>query len=283
MALVKIPWTAQPPDNVNVNWGHPLCRDLIWTAPLGKKLRNPVENKLAAFPDTTATGTTYDSMFQSIVHESNTTDDGGFYHPDCVHASNKINGSTDLTALLFCELDDIVANAPLMLTPTANTGWSSPYIVWSLSVNPTDNSKGHFSISYSGAWPGAVSATGFYNEDGTRHMYGAVKNNTTTVTFYKDGLLFGTGTATNMNQALTLQSSNDISVFSRNRSATAEGTNGRFIVGAIWARSLNASEILSWYKNPWQIFEPRTIWIPTAAAAGSTPIHFRRHVGFSYG
>ncbi len=51
----------------------------------------------------------------------------------------------------------------------------------------------------------------------------------------------------------------------------------------VFGRTLSPSEAQQLSINPWQIFEPRTIWIPTAAAAGSTPIHFRRHVGFSYG
>jgi hypothetical protein len=40
---------------------------------------------------------------------------------------------------------------------------------------------------------------------------------------------------------------------------------------AIWNRALSASEVATYVENPWQLFAPRSIYIPAAAAAGGVP------------
>jgi hypothetical protein len=46
--------------------------------------------------------------------------------------------------------------------------------------------------------------------------------------------------------------------------------NGDMAVWGVWNRALTDGEIMSLYVNPWQLFAPRRIYIPTATAAGYT-------------
>ena len=46
--------------------------------------------------------------------------------------------------------------------------------------------------------------------------------------------------------------------------------SGKIAVWGIWDRALSDGEIMSLYVNPWQLFAPRRIPIPTPAAAGYT-------------
>ena len=46
--------------------------------------------------------------------------------------------------------------------------------------------------------------------------------------------------------------------------------SGKIAVWGIWDRALSDGEIMSLYVNPWQLFAPRRIYIPTATAAGYT-------------
>jgi hypothetical protein len=47
--------------------------------------------------------------------------------------------------------------------------------------------------------------------------------------------------------------------------------NGDMAVWGAWDRALTDGEIMSLYVNPWQLFAPRLVYIPTPAAAASAP------------
>jgi hypothetical protein len=47
--------------------------------------------------------------------------------------------------------------------------------------------------------------------------------------------------------------------------------HGALYFQAFWNRALTAAEIASLNANPWQLFAPRRIYIPTAAAAAGAP------------
>ena len=93
-------------------------------------------------------------------------------------------------------------------------------------------------------------------------MYGMVAEGLSTIDFYKDGEFFDVSDEQNGDpptNGLGFGGSRDFVFLSRGRSgsATAEGVNGRGIAVALWARSLGADELRSWYEDPFQVLQDR--------------------------
>jgi len=53
--------------------------------------------------------------------------------------------------------------------------------------------------------------------------------------------------------------------------AAGQLLNGKIYLVAFWNRLLSAAEHAALALNPWQLFAPRRIYIPTAAAAAGVP------------
>lgn len=113
---------------------------------------------------------------------------------------------------------------------------------------------------YNVVWPSWESRSGYVPAAGERHAYAFTKSGSTGA-HYLNGSLRSSVTGL-MGPAPTL-------------STNAVTINGGSLAGiaafAFWDRSLSALEITAWMRNPWQLFQPSRIYIPTAAAAGGVP------------
>ncbi len=283
MKFIQVPWQSEP--NINpprVDWNSGLSKNLLFIGPVGNGRVDAVTGRPGIALDATASSTTAMSKKGGgIAHESNNNTDGGLRWADNPHIRDRLSGTGELTMMFIGEIDSTVASYQSIISiPYAlSNPWSAPYHSCSF-IRESTTTQGRFQGQNTSTYVAQNSSTGFWEFDGSFHQYAVTKNGTA-YNFYKDGELFSNHTGSGNTVVATTYQPH---IFSRNNTADAEGTNGRCLLAAIWKRELGAAVIKEMWENPWQIFEPRTIWIPTAtAAAGSTPIHFRRHVGFSYG
>lgn len=82
---------------------------------------------------------------------------------------------------------------------------------------------------------------------------------------WKDGVLFQSWT-----RALSATTARNVRLTTRNDS-TESLTSSSIILRAEWNRELSDAEIVALADDPWQIFAPRSILIPTASAAAGLP------------
>jgi hypothetical protein len=55
------------------------------------------------------------------------------------------------------------------------------------------------------------------------------------------------------------------------RDSTTLAWGGTYVFFAAWRRTLSAQEMASVSRNPWQLFQPRRVYIPTATAGATVP------------
>ena len=84
---------------------------------------------------------------------------------------------------------------------------------------------------------------------------------------YVDGVLGASGTASNR----VMSSTSTQSLYIGNNVAAVNAYAGYQALTAIWNRQLTDAEVWRVSQNPWQLFAPQQIIIPTPAAAASAP------------
>jgi hypothetical protein len=90
-------------------------------------------------------------------------------------------------------------------------------------------------------------------------------NDGTNGNYYENGRLVAGPTA-----AAITASSKPLTLGDEN-SATGNAAACEIYLVVVWNRVLQAREVLELYANPWQLFAPRRIYVPYAAAAGNWP------------
>jgi hypothetical protein len=83
---------------------------------------------------------------------------------------------------------------------------------------------------------------------------------------FRNGAVYASGL-----QAPTARSTSRVLTFSELSVNTTYNTQGKWYIRLGWSRSLTTEEMQRVHANPWQLFAPRRIYIPYAAAAGGLP------------
>ena len=82
---------------------------------------------------------------------------------------------------------------------------------------------------------------------------------------YTNGILTGSSTCVAANTATAIPVRLAI-----NRLDFPENLLGNYYMAALWQRQISSAEVAQLTAKPWQLFAPRRIWVPVAAAGGAT-------------
>jgi hypothetical protein len=244
--ILKRPWTEQPQDAVNIDWDNPITKGLTFLYFGDQDLTT---QKLA----TNGSGVSRRGTTRTFTG-SNGAVLGGF--PASITASD---AWSQLAVVRPSTLT--TRNAPSSTDgANATIGMAMGYTTSSAAfIYPKGDTAAFTAETASGFWE-----SGKWIVAGASYIFlvGASR-----AKVYKNGALFGTPAITN--EAVVNASGNL-------RVGAADGTNFKGWVGdvglvAFWSRELAETEQRSLGDNPWQLFEPRRIPIPYAAAAGNWP------------
>ena len=300
MIPIKVPWTRQPPIGTGINKSHPAIRSGNLAFLRAGTLRELVTN---SFP------TTVGSAAQKVATDKGYTVDYNNTAPD-EYDDIIFAGKTMVTAYCLVFPDSLtIGSNENRLIHRINTSGAQDGADWTLDIGDPgspDFSVAEFVISLPSAADIASSATqittGQWWMIAGRWVSGGKPQ------IYLEGELEGTGT----NDITDTFTAGVKEIWVGGRSDGTDDVDGRMAFVAAFADYHSDALIRSISKNPWQLFEPRTIWIPvgltattqtitgTAGEVGSgevfeidgviqapgpatPPLYVRRHIGRYHG
>ena len=246
MLILRKPWTRQPQVAVGVNWSNPLTRGLVsaaWRdrnivngatlADSGSKTYEPALSGIAEVYDGAVTGR---SETVSGIDTSNGLSIHVIVYPTNIAQTNTFAGfgSTSATHYAALDLSGTETNDPIRVLQTGGTFGCTYY------ASPPTNQ-----------W----------------NAYTAVFNSGTNNVLYRDGvLLTPSSTVGSASANFPTISRIDHGQISLN-TGPANRLIGKLLLRLHWNRRLTAGEARMLADNPWQLFAPQQIIIPTPAAA----------------
>ena len=247
MLILQRPWDSQPQEAVELSGG-PINAGLVGCVWMGGGAAVDLRTRL--FPNTT--GATVQPGANGLARQVTTAGNNGVFYDRMANPAWRINGP--LTMLFFGDF-----NTPAASTTIAGlTDGGSSLGYYALSQFGTRQRYVRIStdsvlrnVSPGVAWSTGECVRGLTWDGATLRGFDA-------------GAEFGSVAAPG---SVTYNGT-----FSRVRAlgdADKAGPSGRMYWMAAWARVLSPAEIASINANPWQIFEPRRIYIPGAAVGGA--------------
>jgi hypothetical protein len=235
---VRLPWDSQPQEAVGIDWSNPLTKGIV----------------AAAYPGggvyTVASGITLGAGTQG----RHWTLTGGTTQAIDVSSPGYTAGM-EFSGIAVARSRGLGSQAVININ---FNGTNVPFML-SIGITGPVNGAGYFA----GGWK----TSGFVSDvrnDGLWHVIGgAVKSGSQR--YFVDGRLNSSGTGSGTSATVN---SNPISFGCyKNDSASL---NGDLALGVVWAdRFLTDAEIAEISANPWQLFAPRSIWVPVSAASGA--------------
>ena len=244
----RVAWTTQPPKGTPINWAHPLATGLTYVKNFaGMNGPDAAKNVSPSIVDhvqqagfMAATGTSgdyFDSNYAPLVHSTTT--------PKCsfVVICRTIDGGGTFVS---CRDGGDVVFQFYSAAPNLNARIGDQIVTLDAATG-----------SFDGAWH----ALGYSQENGVDY------------TAWVDGVIGSAGpqahTGTESTSAINLSIGNRWQTYP----TTGYEMDGDFKAFFFWhGRKLTTAEHLQIANNPWQLFQPRTIWLPVgiaAVAAGS--------------
>lgn len=272
MIIRKIPWTRQPPFGVPLDRNHPAFQGLILAYCFNEGGNTAID--LAAIE---AAGRPNPNIGLTesptpMVGRYWATNEGGLawdwdaslgegdptflldYMPN---ARIQFFAGDGYSRLLVAEINPVGTNPGLWRTGPTGEGGS-----WDIIESTTDYTM--FQVSNTGIWDATDTIP--MSRDYGAHLLTFEDGGTTSI--YENGSLL----ATKASPVTSFGGSDRVHTlngqFSEDR-----GFNGTWNLLVLWRKGLNDSLAQSLSANPWQIFQPRTIYIPvdvTAAGAGAS-------------
>lgn len=250
----KILWTKQPPENTKINYGHPLAKGLTFCV-------------MGANEFDTATGD-FNTTLQNSVPETGqhgksrnvgSTIDDGITFPH-----NQRHNSTEKTVIVFCQsVSAGEGSFQVFIGKQASQATRTIFF----GRNSSDAATFGFRNTVSG---NSLDQGSTVFADSTVPVCYGVTFNQPNVKYYINGLLKET------NSLDTIPDTTFTGKIAVGRADGETGISGADIIvylALLYNRDLSEAEMLSLYKNPWQLFQPRTAYIPLpeiAAAGGAS-------------
>lgn len=255
MALIQLrkPWTRQPQIVCDVDTSHPLlsqCEAFIVPAfpgPAGSLVR-PTTRNTTGF-STNATRLGLGRKFSNTEYDY--WDDAGL--------SSKFTQKLTYFALLQF---DTYSNGGFVLGNVAPAAAGYNHGLYLGSSN-----KGSFFVKTGGSGASASAVGASLLGSGVVAMVGTYDGANITLHTY----VFGSGAYEKAQTAKTGNLDTTSLPLSLARWNSANQFTGTFIFGGVNASVWSDAAVMDWIANPWQLFAPRTITIPLAAAAGGAP------------
>lgn len=252
-AELEIPWDSQPQEAVGVNWGNPLARDLRFAflgsnpqyqPPIPGGANNQI---ITGAPVQSATRHGLGPKFASNSYYT-------YSCPDWL-----VTDSTPTTIVAIVRRDG---------TFQTNAGIIVKETVLQQRIGLGTQSTGvEAIIGVKSSW-GVTAVETTLLGLGESAIYVSAYDGATTLSLYKNGIF---QSASTRSSSLASGGTSQITVGTEGSALSARWLNGTLPVGFGFSRLLSASEIKSISDNPWQLFSPRSIWVPVSAGGGPPP------------
>ena len=273
MLILERPWTRQPQGVVGVDWSNPLTSALcVAVHGADRYLQNKNGRKIWTTNGTTKTATARGIALQC--HLSQTNLEWASYEPIVTADGIGLNNFT----LMVCANPAAGSGAVQHLIAQKNDAGGAPYSQCFISSNADNTntySSGGVTFGTYGKEPGGVTSSSMVSKasvcDGNFHVFAGVRRFTSGSNsdhiLYVDGVVGATSNL--VNRDLIETPTRYLAIGSRGN-GTTESFNDKIVFAYAWNRALSDAEVAQVSENPWQLFQPRRIYIPTATAAGYT-------------
>lgn len=236
MLIKRVPWKVQPQTHADVDRSNPLTRGLVY---LRVPNRRPVVGN---------------QLTQSGAVGLTPTRDGLANTFSSSYLQETVSVSLPFTLGVIAYVTSTGSSQTLL--SAGNTGTGFEY--WQLGIN-------------SGGTIRAATRNGTYFAANTSNavtanvpfLAAAIYESTTSRRAFLNGSLSAAETSSS---SLT---GNAMRVGTIARDTPIDNLTGGTVLEARWDRALSADELASWYRNPWQLFAPRSIWVPVSVGGGS--------------
>ncbi len=238
MPILRKPWTEQPPPGTKIDWSSPITRNLV-------VLVLPSEGELvgggkATFRGAGSVGPAPFGVAAKSIYTGAGAQDVEYSVDisatgDRTLAALASNLGNSIGALSITGLQDADSNDYLNLGPTSFFGSIDNNGTASITV--TEQAKPYFLLSRRAGNQQTASVDKVF-----------------------------TAAATTGTRALNATKFR----IGRSENAGTSSITATVYLALYWTRCLNTAEVVSLADNPWQLFEPRRIIVPVAAAGGAT-------------
>lgn len=248
---ILLPWDSQPQEVVGVDWNNPLAGGLLIAI-------------LPQLPVNLADGVVLSAYGTRVVSGGargmmNTS--GGMLLPAPANASDP-SAKYDLSSgtALVVAVQSTETNTGVVF----NRGKGSSAALWAIGLHggSFDGAFGNWGNSgglgaFSGGPVPTVPRVATITADGA------------TARVYLDGVELQSGAYTPGTPDYDTANLRRV-IFGLDR--LGANTNTNTFLALLWNRPLSVTEVKEVSANPWQIFAPRSIWIPVSAGGGPTPV-----------
>ena len=265
MLLLRRPRSSQPQHAVGIDWANPLARDLkILVSNNGGSLREVVSGRLPA-----SRGSSTRQTSKGIAEDFANTQATFAHHPN-----HDVLGELTIAALVYV---DALSNYSAIISKNSGGTTAMPF-EFRLSGGTAD---GSFDLLRANAtyksWNARAIATGSLINTGTYNFVSVAIDAeiSSRPTYYVNGQEFlGTNSAgltTGNGTGSGVATSNQGTLYVGKRADGVTYLDGGLLLVCVWGRKLSVAELKGFEANPWQLFAPRRIYIPTSTAAATVP------------
>lgn len=256
LSRLKRAWTRKPNKFLSLNLRDPLSKGLAFSVYPDLRSVDLVNGGVGV---NSGVVNTYDTSGKHLL-----LDDLGDYQ---YYENRLAQYITDEFTIIFDgAIDSMGSFGALVAIPYGDDGvWDSPF--FSLVFNrQTTLTNAAIRYSIAGDLKTRLSGGGFLIIDGSQHQY-AVTRKGTVIKFYRDGVQYGVTSSLTAGD-IDFGDNAPIHLGTRNHLTNDENTTGTVKAAHIFNRALEARELLSLQKNPYQLLKPQEeyLFIPDAAA-----------------
>jgi hypothetical protein len=267
-AVIRKPWTKQPPQGTKIDWSNPLTRELVFFAPDGN-LGVDVVGGLRMSPGPSApvlhhVAFTAHPYMDGYAFDNTAGTRDGFHSTDLSDAILNKEGASGWTSMCFASINSFVDFHQIFGIREDTSPW------YQCSLTRHNSTAADIQMTVQGSGGNDLVNAGaacdnFLPSGQTADLAQLVvthqnTGSATRFTSYKNGVLFGTQTSGSGRDidfaGLTTPS---VSI-----GAWDETADRGIMIGtacAMWARELSAAEVSALYSNPWQVFKPKTFYV----------------------
>jgi len=248
MLILRKPWDSQPQGAVGIDWNSPQSRGLLLSWPLNGSVYDAVDSANPKLP--TNNGTTVKPFPRGLGAQFNGSSDIR------IAPTGGIVDSLNITMCGWAYFDSF-ANAYNTFLSRAGSGFFDLHIKSNGKLAIYAKDTGGTTRSYDGSGATTLSAN-------TLYFIAATVSTATGITGYVNAVVDGTA-AMGGTGLLALAGSSFFTVGNNPPSFPTRYINGGVFDVRVYDRVLSQQELREIYDNPYQLFAPRSIYIPTSA------------------
>lgn len=249
---ILLPWDSQPQEAAGIDWDNPLTRGLR-LAVIGGSPQNIVTGQMPAGINRLSSGVASEGRVWTGDAPSGTINSRGIVFPFDVSGALTVH----TIVLRSASVNDADSSRIATVIGNLDNGQAN---FWHLNLGngfgaAGDDNKPRFSLSAAGV--GTIYADGI-----------ALSGNNPATTALTNGQWYRMSAAKPAG-ATDTSGTNRISIGGQRSSGGAYyGLNGSIALVLLWDRELSAVEIAQLTRREYELFAPRSIWVPVSAGGG---------------